>query len=74
MICVAFDTVNVVAFIPLKITAVVPVRLVPVSVTTVPTGPALGVNVVKVGLLMRATVKVAVSLSRLPTALDTVTV
>ena len=37
------------ASVPLKITAVAPVKLVPVMVTTVPTGPLVGVNELIVG-------------------------
>jgi hypothetical protein len=48
VICVAVFTVNV-ADLPLNFTAVAPVRLVPVIVTEVPTGPLVGVKVVIVG-------------------------
>ncbi|GAA4362042.1 hypothetical protein GCM10023185_29610 [Hymenobacter saemangeumensis] len=41
---VAELTVNTGAFTPLMATEVVPVRLVPVTVTTVPTGPLTGVK------------------------------
>jgi hypothetical protein len=55
VICVAEFTVNVVAAKLLNVTAVVPVKLVPVIVTDVPTGPDVGVNDVIVG--QAATVK-----------------
>ena len=40
---------KVVAAVPLKVTAVAPVRLVPVIVTLVPTGPLVGLKPVMVG-------------------------
>ena len=46
---VAETTDREVPVAPLNLTAVVPVRLVPVIVTTVPTGPLTGVNDVTVG-------------------------
>ena len=46
---VAETTVTLVATVPLKRTAVAPVKPVPVSVTTVPTGPRAGVKLVMVG-------------------------
>ncbi len=48
VICESLTTANVAA-VPLNVTAVVCVRPVPLMVTTVPTGPLLGVNVVIVG-------------------------
>ena len=41
--------VNVVAAVPLKVTAVAPVRFVPVITTLVPTGPLAGLKLVIVG-------------------------
>jgi hypothetical protein len=52
VICVAEFTVNVVAATLLNMTAVAPVRLVPVILTDVPTGPNVGVNEVIVGAAM----------------------
>ena len=46
---VALCTVNALAATPLKLTAVVPVRLVPVMVTCEPIGPAVGEKPVMVG-------------------------
>ena len=46
---VAFTTVKVDWSVPLKLTLVVPVRLVPVMVTAPPIGPAVGVKPVTVG-------------------------
>ena len=46
VICVAEFTVNVVALVPLKLTAVAPVKLAPVIVTLVPTGPLAGEKLV----------------------------
>jgi hypothetical protein len=48
VICVAEFTVNVAARL-LNVTAVAPVKFVPVIVTTVPGGPAVGANEVIVG-------------------------
>ena len=42
-------TVKVAALVPLKLTAVAPVRLVPVITTLVPTGPLVGLKLVTVG-------------------------
>jgi hypothetical protein len=42
-------TVNVVALVPLNLTAVAPVRFVPVITTLVPTGPLAGLKLVIVG-------------------------
>ena len=44
VICVAESTVKDIAGVPLKRTAVVPVKLVPVIVTTVPESPLVGVK------------------------------
>jgi len=52
---VAELTVKVVALAPLKVTAVVPVRLVPVITTLDPTPPLVGLKLVIVGAA--ATVK-----------------
>ena len=49
MIVVSFVAANVVAATPLNITAVTPVKPVPVTVTVVPTGPEVGVKDVIVG-------------------------
>ena len=46
---VAETTLNVTAVVPLNFTGVAPVKLVPVIVTTVPTGPVVGVKDVRVG-------------------------
>ena len=46
---VADTTVNFVAAVPWNLTVVAPVKLVPVIVTVVPTGPDAGVNDVIVG-------------------------
>ena len=48
VICASLPTVNCAA-VPSKATAVAPVRPVPVSVTTVPTGPKAGETLVRVG-------------------------
>jgi hypothetical protein len=44
-------TANVVAVVPLNLTAVAPVRFVPSISTSVPTGPEVGENDVTVGTL-----------------------
>ena len=49
VICVADTTVKVGWFVPLKVTAVAPVRFVPLMVTLVPTGPLVGLKPVTVG-------------------------
>ena len=46
---VAFTTVKVVAAVPPKLTAVAPVKFVPVIVTVVPVGAVVGVKEVIVG-------------------------
>jgi hypothetical protein len=46
---VVLSAVKVEAEVPLKLTAVAPVKLVPVSVTVEPIGPDVGVNDVIVG-------------------------
>ena len=48
MICVAETTVNV-ALAPPNVTAVAPVKSVPVIVTDVPTGPEVAVNELTAG-------------------------
>ena len=42
---------NVVALVPLKLTAVTPVKFVPLMVTLAPTGPLVGAKLVIVGAL-----------------------
>ena len=49
VILVADTTLNEVAVVPPKLTAVAPVKLVPVIVTAVPTGPDEGANEVIIG-------------------------
>ena len=49
VICVAEFTTKTGAAVPLKTTAVAPVRFVPVIVTTVPSRPPVGVKLVMVG-------------------------
>jgi hypothetical protein len=49
VICVALATVKDVAGVPAKLTAVAPVKPVPVSVTVVPTAPEVGAKLVRVG-------------------------
>jgi hypothetical protein len=49
VICVALLTVKEAAAIPLNLTAVAPVKFVPVMVTLVPLGPLVGVKLVTVG-------------------------
>jgi hypothetical protein len=58
VICVAEFTVNVVAATLLNVTAVAPVKFVPVITTDVPASPDVGVNDVIVGQVVLATVKV----------------
>src|SRR5207247_1385399 len=48
-ITVVDGTVKVVALVPLKLTAVTPVKFVPLMVTLAPTGPLAGVKPVIVG-------------------------
>jgi len=62
------STVNAAAGVPLKATAVVPVKLVPVMVTLVPAGPLVGVKEVILGATM--TVK-SVALVPVPAGLVT---
>src|SRR6476660_6445319 len=61
VICVALFTVNVVAAVAPKLTAVAPVRLVPVMVTLVPPAvvPEVGETLVTVGAAGRVVVVVA---------------
>jgi hypothetical protein len=61
-------TANVVAFTPPKVTFVVWVRLTPVIVTGVPTGPLKGVK-----LLIDGTTRKFILLFRLPLGIATVT-
>ena len=53
--------------VPLKVTAIAPVKLAPVTVTTVPTGPLIGVKPVIIG---DVTVK-SLTLKAVPAALVT---
>jgi hypothetical protein len=48
---VAEVTVKLVALTPLNVTAVAPVKFVPLNITLVPTGPLVGVKPVIVGAL-----------------------
>jgi hypothetical protein len=48
------------AALPLNVTAVAPVRVVPVIVTRVPTGPLAGVKLVIVGVTVKLLALVAV--------------
>ena len=49
VICVAESTVKLAAGVPPKLTAVAPDRFVPLTVTTVPLPPVVGLNEVIVG-------------------------
>jgi len=62
VICVALFTVNPLAGVPLNATAVMPVRLVPVITTDVPTGPLVGTKLVMAGgiWIVKAMLDVAV--------------
>ena len=51
LMLVALTTVNVVAAVPPKLTAVAPVKFVPVILTTCPVLPDVGVNDVIVGVV-----------------------
>ena len=62
---------KVVALTPLKVTAVAPVKFVPLIVTLVPTGPLVGVTLVIVGGLA-VTVK-GLALVAVPPAVVTLT-
>jgi hypothetical protein len=72
VICVAELTVKLVAATLLKLTAVAPVKPVPVIVTTVPTGPDVGVKDVIVAQVA-ATVKSAVLVATGATPVSTLT-
>jgi hypothetical protein len=72
VICVAESTVKLVALTLLKLTAVAPVKPVPVIFTTVPTGPKVGVKDVMVAQAA-ATVKSAVLVAAVPTPVSTLT-
>ena len=61
VIVVALATVKEVAAVPPKATAVAPVKLVPVMVTTVPVPPLVGVNEVMVGAGMKVKVPLLVA-------------
>ena len=52
-------TVKLVALTPLNVTAVAPVRFVPLSVTLAPTSPLVGVKLVSVGALTTVTLTAA---------------
>jgi len=52
VIWVALTTAKVDAAVPLKRTAVAPVRLVPVNVTLVPTNPDVGLKELRVGAVL----------------------
>jgi hypothetical protein len=62
VICVSESTVKEVAGVPLNLTAVAPVKVVPVMVTAVPTGPLPGVNDVICGVTVNGLALVAVPL------------
>jgi hypothetical protein len=70
VICVAEFTVKLVAATLLKLTAVAPVKPVPVIVTTVPTGPDVGVKDVIVAQVA-ATVKSVELVAAVPTPVST---
>jgi hypothetical protein len=72
VICVAEFTVKLVAATLLKLTAVAPVKPVPVIVTTVPTGPDVGVKDVIVAQVA-ATMKSAVLVAAGATPVSTLT-
>jgi hypothetical protein len=67
--CVSEFTVNVVAFTPPKVTLEACVRLTPVMVTGVPTGPLVGVKV-----LIDGTTRKVILLLRFPPGILTVTI
>ena len=52
-------TEKLTALVPLKVTAVAPVKVVPLSVTLVPTGPLVGVKLVIVGAFITVTLTAA---------------
>ena len=60
VICVSESTVKVVAFTPLNVTLVVPVKLVPVIVTGVPTGPLVGLKLRIAGVTRKTLLLVSV--------------
>ena len=64
-------TTKTLAAVPLNVTAVVPVKLVPVTTTLVPTGPLVGVNDVTVG--GSSTVKLAALLPVPPAVVTLIT-
>jgi hypothetical protein len=65
VILVAEFTVKLLAGVPLKESAEAPVKLVPVIVTTVPTGPLVGVKLVMVGVFaLGVMVKLAFEMSK----------
>ena len=49
VICVSLTTVKLVAAVPLKLTAVAPVKPVPVMATVAPTAPLSGLMLLRVG-------------------------
>ena len=71
VICVSEFTTNVVAAVLLNLTALAPQKPVPVIVVVDPTAPLAGANVVIVGAIAGATVKLA-ALTPLPSASTTV--
>jgi hypothetical protein len=73
VIWVALFTVNDVAAVLLKETAVAPVKLVPVITTEVPTGPLAGVKLVIVGAAGEAvTVKLVLEVAIFPEAVTVI--
>ena len=71
-ICVAESTVKVDAVVPLNVTAVVPVKFVPVTITAVPALPDPGVKPVMIGR-GEVTTRVTVVLAVAPAAFLTIT-
>jgi hypothetical protein len=61
VICVAESTVNV-AVVPLRVTALAPKRLVPVSATLVPTQPVVGLKLERVGAATGPVVRVSMAM------------
>jgi len=60
VICVSESTEKVVAFTPPNVTLVAPVKLVPVIVTWVPTGPLVGLKVCITGVTRKTLLLVSV--------------
>src|SRR6267143_1568864 len=67
---VAEVTVKLAALTPLNVTAVAPVKFVPLIVTLAPTGPLVGVKLVSVGALATTTVN-ALALVAVPAGVVT---